>query len=275
MSAEYNGGLKQVSINGFESKIYIQVLFNNGRLYGWGNNEYGQLTGNCVTFNKITRPMPILGLVNTAPDDSLVKEQTINDLKSEIEKLKLNSNSFNPALYYPKTESYNRSEIDTKLNLKANQSDMVQQFNSTNSNVTNLIRQVNEVKTNYYTKSQSEAFVKQILQNNYNNLVFSNRMYVSAPFVNPAYTNEISLNIQKDGKTFNNFEITFTSGVLKLSNPTVGQSGIIKINNAKMIGGYDIGLRPTTPLPVLDKLNVTEYFAYFVFGTNEILLSRI
>lgn len=250
MPAEYNDGLKMVSVNGFDSKTYIQVLFNNGRLYGWGNNEYGQLTGNCVTFDKITRPMPILGLVNEAPDDSLVKEQTINDLKSEIEKLKLNSNSFNPALYYPKTESYNRSEIDTKLNLKAN-------------------------KSEYYTKTQTESFVKQLLGNNWNNLVFSNRMYVSAPFVNPISTNEIFLNMTKDGKTYNNFDISFSSGILKLSNPTIGQSGIIKINDARLISGYDIKLKSTTPLPVRDNAGTTEYFAYFVFSENEILFSRI
>ena len=102
MSAEYNNGLKMVSVNGFDSKTYIQVLFNNGRLYGWGNNEYGQLTGNCVTFDKITRPMPILGLVNTAPDDTLVKEQTIENLRNKITALEIQLNNIKGSLddYY-------------------------------------------------------------------------------------------------------------------------------------------------------------------------------
>ena len=44
---------------------------------------------------------------------------------------------------------------------------------------------------------------------------------------------------------------------------------------AKKIKGYTSKLKSTVTLPILDKLNDTEYFSYYVFSFDEILLSRI
>lgn len=110
-----------------------------------------------------------------------------------------------------------------------------------------------------------------------NNLVLKNRIYSS-----PAYTftnkgNTVSLDFSTGSEQFNNFVLTFTDTPNKLiiDTPTIGQSGIIKVINAKKINGYDSNIKSTITLPVLDKLNDTEYFSYYVFSESEILLSRI
>lgn len=112
---------------------------------------------------------------------------------------------------------------------------------------------------------------------NINNLVLKNQSYTS-----PAYTftnkrNIVSLGITDLNKQFNNFVLTFTDTPNKLiiDTPAIGQSGIIKVINAKKINGYDSNIKSTITLPVLDKLNDTEYFSYYVFSESEILLSRI
>lgn len=110
-----------------------------------------------------------------------------------------------------------------------------------------------------------------------NNLVLKTQSYTS-----PAYTftnkgNNVSLGITDLNKQFNNFVLTFTDTPNKLiiDSPTIGQSGIIKVIGAKKINGYDSNIKSTITLPVLDKLNDTEYFSYYVFSESEILLSRI
>lgn len=110
-----------------------------------------------------------------------------------------------------------------------------------------------------------------------NNLVLKNQSYTS-----PAYTfthkgNTVSLGFSTGSEQFNNFVLTFTDTPNKLiiDSPTIGQSGLIKIIGAKKINGYDSNIKSTVTLPVLDKLNDTEYFSYYVFSESEILVSRI
>ena len=85
------------------------------------------------------------------------------------------------------------------------------------------------------------------------------------------------MNRLANNKMYNNFVITFTDAPNKLllSGASVGQSGLIKVIGAKKINGYDDRIKATIPLPVLDKLNDTEYFSYYVFSESEILVSRI
>jgi len=273
MTDEINGGLKQVTINGFESKIYIQVLFNNGRLYGWGNNEYGQLTGNCVTFDKITRPMPILGLVNSASDDSLVKEQTIENLRNEITELENQLSNVKGSLdsYYDYDAPNNSLNFKTNIKIKGT----LQKDNS-------IIGDPDEdyITSKYFGEQFPIQFMTHmafITNGSVNNLVLKNRIYSS-----PAYTftnkgNTVSLGFSTGSEQFNNFVLTFTDTPNKLiiDSPTIGQSGIIKVIGAKKINGYDSNIKSTIMLPVLDKLNDTEYFSYYVFSESEILISRI
>ena len=110
-----------------------------------------------------------------------------------------------------------------------------------------------------------------------NNLVLKTQSYTS-----PAYTftnkgNTVSLGFSTGSEQFNNFVLTFTDTPNKLviDSPTIGQSGLIKVIGAKKINGYDSNIKSTITLPVLDKLNDTEYFSYYVFSESEILLSRI
>ena len=109
------------------------------------------------------------------------------------------------------------------------------------------------------------------------NFVLKNQKYTSPAYTFTEKTNEVSLAIIDNFKQFNNFVITFTDtpNKLVLSGPQIGQSGVIKVINAKKINGYDSNLKTTVALPVLDKLNDTEYFSYYVFSENEILFSRI
>ena len=109
------------------------------------------------------------------------------------------------------------------------------------------------------------------------NFVLKSQKYTSPAYTFTEKTNEVSLAIIDNFKQFNNFVITFTDtpNKLVLSGPQIGQSGVIKVINAKKINGYDSNLKTTVTLPVLDKLNDTEYFSYYVFSENEILFSRI
>lgn len=109
------------------------------------------------------------------------------------------------------------------------------------------------------------------------NFVLKNQKYTSPAYTFTEKTNEVSLAIIDNFKQFNNFVITFTDtpNKLVLSGPQIGQSGVIKVINAKKINGYDSNLKSTFTLPVLDKLNDTEYFSYYVFSESEILFSRI
>lgn len=109
------------------------------------------------------------------------------------------------------------------------------------------------------------------------NFVLKNQKYTSPAYTFTEKTNEVSLAITDNFKQFNNFVITFTDTPNKfvLSGPQIGQSGVIKVINAKKINGYDSNLKSTFTLPVLDKLNDTEYFSYYVFSESEILFSRI
>ena len=109
------------------------------------------------------------------------------------------------------------------------------------------------------------------------NFVLKNQKYTSPAYTFTEKTNEVSLAIIDNFKQFNNFVITFTDtpNKLVLSGPQIGQSGVIKVINAKKINGYDSNLKSTVTLPVLDKLNDTEYFSYYVFSESEILFSRI
>lgn len=136
------------------------------------------------------------------------------------------------------------------------------------------------ITTKYYGENFPIQFMAQMAMisgGNINNLVLKNQSYTS-----PAYTftnkrNIVSLGITDLNKQFNNFVLTFTDTPNKLviDSPTIGQSGLIKVIGAKKINGYDSNIKSTITLPVLDKLNDTEYFSYYVFSFDEILLSRI
>lgn len=110
-----------------------------------------------------------------------------------------------------------------------------------------------------------------------NNLVLKNQSYTSPAYTFTDKTNIVSLGITDLNKQFNNFVLTFTDTPNKLiiDTPAIGQSGLIKVIGAKKINGYDSNIKSTITLPVLDKLNDTEYFSYYVFSESEILLSRI
>lgn len=110
-----------------------------------------------------------------------------------------------------------------------------------------------------------------------NNLVLKTQSYTSPAYTFTDKTNSVSLGITDLNKQFNNFVLTFTDTPNKLiiDTPAIGQSGIIKVIGAKKINGYDSNIKSTITLPVLDKLNDTEYFSYYVFSESEILFSRI
>lgn len=110
-----------------------------------------------------------------------------------------------------------------------------------------------------------------------NNLVLKNQSYTSPAYTFTNKTNSVSLGFSTGSEQFNNFVLTFTDTPNKLviDSPAIGQSGIIKIIGAKKINGYDSNIKSTITLPVLDKLNDTEYFSYYVFSESEILVSRI
>jgi len=74
--------------------------------------------------------------------------------KSEVDSKISSLGNFNPALYYPKTDVYNKTEINKALDKKANQDDMIQQFNLTNAKVQNLIMQYSRLNETYYNKSE-------------------------------------------------------------------------------------------------------------------------
>jgi len=136
------------------------------------------------------------------------------------------------------------------------------------------------ITTKYFGENFPIQFMTQmamITGGSVNNLVLKTQSYTS-----PAYTftnkgNNVSLGITDLNKQFNNFVLTFTDTPNKLiiDSPTIGQSGIIKVIGAKKINGYDSNIKSTITLPVLDKLNDTEYFSYYVFSESEILFSRI
>lgn len=120
--------------------------------------------------------------------------------------------------------------------------------------------------------------INEIAQGNVDNFVLKNKSYTSPAYTFPNKTNIVELyETDSNNKEYNNFVITFTDTPEKLHlEPTkIGQSGIIKVIGAKKIKGYTSKLKSTVTLPVLDKLNDTEYFSYYVFSFDEILLSRI
>ena len=136
------------------------------------------------------------------------------------------------------------------------------------------------ITTKYFSENFPVFFdqkINTIAAGSVDNFVLKNQKYTSPAYTFTEKTNEVSLDIIDNFKQFNNFVITFTDtpNKLVLSGPQIGQSGVIKVINAKKINGYDSNLKSTFTLPVLDKLNDTEYFSYYVFSESEILFSRI
>lgn len=136
------------------------------------------------------------------------------------------------------------------------------------------------ITTGYFGENFPVFFMQkmnEITAGSVDNLVLKNKKYTSPAYTFTEKTNEVSLAIIDNYTQFNNFVITFTDtpNKLVLSGPEIGQSGVIKVINAKKINGYDSNLKSTVTLPVLDKLNDTEYFSYYVFSESEILFSRI
>lgn len=136
------------------------------------------------------------------------------------------------------------------------------------------------ITTKYFGENFPVFFdqkINTIAAGSVDNFVLKSQKYTSPAYTFTEKTNEVSLAIVDNFKQFNNFVITFTDtpNKLVLSGPQIGQSGVIKVINAKKINGYDSNLKTTVALPVLDKLNDTEYFSYYVFSENEILFSRI
>ena len=201
--------------------------------------------------------------------------------------------SFNASLYYPKTEVYSKSETDAKIpNLseyvKNNYTATDLQLN-TNVKIKGTLQKDNSevgkpdedyITTKYFGENFPIFFdqkINTIAGGSVDNFVLKNQKYTSPAYTFTEKTNEVSLAIIDNFKQFNNFVITFTDtpNKLVLNYPQIGQSGVIKVINAKKINGYDSNLKTTVALPVLDKLNDTEYFSYYVFSENEILFSRI
>ena len=136
------------------------------------------------------------------------------------------------------------------------------------------------ITTKYYGENFPIQFMAQmsmISGGSVNNLVLKNQSYTSPAYTFTDKTNTVSLGFSTGSEQFNNFILTFTDTPNKLiiDSPTIGQSGLIKVIGAKKINGYDSNIKSTITLPVLDKLNDTEYFSYYVFSESEILLSRI
>ena len=136
------------------------------------------------------------------------------------------------------------------------------------------------ITSKYYGENfpiQFMAHLTMISGGSVNNLVLKTQSYTSPAYTFTYKTNIVSLGITDLNKQFNNFVLTFTDTPNKLviDSPTIGQSGLIKVINAKKINGYDSNIKSTITLPVLDKLNDTEYFSYYVFSESEILVSRI
>ena len=136
------------------------------------------------------------------------------------------------------------------------------------------------ITTKYFGENfpiQFMARMSMISGGSVNNLVLKNQSYTSPAYTFTDKTNIVSLGITDLNKQFNNFVLTFTDTPNKLiiDTPAIGQSGLIKVINAKKINGYDSNIKSTITLPVLDKLNDTEYFSYYVFSESEILVSRI
>lgn len=136
------------------------------------------------------------------------------------------------------------------------------------------------ITTKYYGENFPIQFMTQmsmISGGSVNNLVLKNQSYTSPAYTFTDKTNIVSLGITDLNKQFNNFVLTFTDTPNKLiiDTPAIGQSGLIKVIGAKKINGYDSNIKSTITLPVLDKLNDTEYFSYYVFSESEILVSRI
>lgn len=210
------------------------------------------------------------------------KSETYN--KSEVDSKISSSGNFNPALYYTKPE------VDNKFNdasiVKDGYSKPSLQLN-TNVKIKGTLQKDNTaqgdpdedyITTSYFGNNFNVFFdqkINEITGGDVNNLVLKNKTYTSAPLVFNDTVDNILLNVVIDGKSYNNFEVNYIGSVLTLTNPTIGQSGIIKIKGAKNIRSYDSKLKSTTELPVGDKLNDTEYFTYYVFSDTEILFSRI
>lgn len=136
------------------------------------------------------------------------------------------------------------------------------------------------ITTKYFGENFPIQFMTQMAMisgGNINNLVLKNQSYTSPAYTFTDKTNIVSLGITDLNKQFNNFVLTFTDTPNKLiiDTPAIGQSGLIKVIGAKKINGYDSNIKSTITLPVLDKLNDTEYFSYYVFSESEILVSRI
>lgn len=138
----------------------------------------------------------------------------------------------------------------------------------------------NYITSKYFGEKFPIQFMTQmamITGGSVNNLVLKNQSYTSPAYTFTDKTNIVSLGITDLNKQFNNFVLTFkdTPNKLIIDTPAIGQSGLIKVIGAKKINGYDSNIKSTITLPVLDKLNDTEYFSYYVFSESEILLSRI
>ncbi|PPB57575.1 hypothetical protein FFA43_01370 [Campylobacter hyointestinalis subsp. hyointestinalis] len=89
---------------------------------------------------------------------------------------------------------------------------------------------------------------------------------------NPSKVTSVTGNIV-DLSQGDNFTVSLnTAGMLTLTNPSVGQSGVLIVSGAKNISGYGPNIKFRI---VPTGLTTTEVFAYFVVGDTDIRMGRV
>lgn len=300
-----DNSLGDLNTNVTNNKAKIDEILNNLQLYlkkseftDEINKEYAQNIEPKIN-EKISRLVTQNDLLNKATElNTLITklQEKLNSTNSDLNDVEDDISNIYHLLHNVKVDLssyYTKAQIDAKIpNLseyvKNNYTATDLQLN-TNVKIKGTLQKDNSevgnpdedyITSKYFGENFPVFFdqkINTIAAGSVDNFVLKSQTYTSPAYTFTEKTNEVSLAIIDNFKQFNNFVITFTDtpNKLVLSGPQIGQSGVIKVINAKKINGYDSNLKSTVTLPVLDKLNDTEYFSYYVFSESEILFSRI
>ena len=152
-------------------------------------------------------------------------------------------------------DSYTKTEVNNLLSSKLDSST----YNSEKSNFASKTEVSTKLDTDTYVADRSNFATKDEVELEYN---------TNGANGSKIYSNDLNL-LEAD-----NFSINLSSPTtLTFLNPNnAGQSGVIKVQGAKNITGFNNNIITSADK---SKFKNIEYFAYFVFSGAEILLNEI
>ena len=260
--------------------VHSKIETDNIKIYYYFNNEFYQdkfltkkyseslknilknyLNNTKEFFTEFTYCKILKSKSSLTPKDLLKKIKTVDGQSSGLDADTLDG--LNSTDFAKRSETYNKTETNDLLTSKANISD----FNELKTNTFNKteINNLLTAKTNATDFNDLKTIA--ITDNNVNTKLVNRMINNGSNFSKISNSSGDYINLSQA----DNFIHIQTGNTFKFIAPKIGQSGVIKMSKANLITSFstDIIFRSEKDF------NENEYFAYFVFSTNEILLNKI